>query len=79
MGQTWLEDVKAQQETLGVTQGQFVDMEGLFRSYFNRLLNRSQELPERYKARLAAALEMLQPDAITVKIDYMINLLSGVE
>nr|WP_297274247.1 replication initiation factor domain-containing protein [uncultured Agathobaculum sp.] len=71
MGQTWMEDFKAQQAALGVTQGQLADMAGFSRGYLNRLLNRSQELPERYKARLAAALEKLQPDAIKVKIDYV--------
>lgn len=71
MGQTWMEAFKAQQTALGVTQGQLADMAGFSRGYLNRLLNGSQELPERYKARLTAALEKMQPDAITVKIDYV--------
>ena len=71
MGQTWMEDFKAQQAALGVAQGQLADMAGFSRGYLNRLLNRSQELPERYKARLTAALEKMQPDTITVKIDYV--------
>lgn len=71
MGQTWMEDFKAQQAALGVTQGQLADMAGFSRGYLIRLLNGRQELPERYKARLTAALEKMQPDAITVKIDYI--------
>lgn len=52
-------------------QGQFANMAGFSCGHLNRLLNRSQELPERYKARLTAALEKMQPDTITVKIDYV--------
>ena len=69
--QTWIEDFKEQQAAMGVTQGQLADMAGISRVHLSRLMNGKQELTDRHKALLDAALAKFSPDALTAKVDYV--------